>query len=249
MSEQNQKPQMQLIRSDEHFNQNHGWLNTYHHFSFAEYHNPDKMNFGPMRVFNDDTVQPGEGFGFHPHQNMEIVSYVVDGMLEHKDNVGNHGIISSGGIQQMTAGTGVVHSEFNSSKTNDLHFLQMWFLPKKNGLKPSWQDHQFTKEDRHNKFLQIVDSVDSQNPNVLKINQDSKLFISSLSPNTKLDYTLKNLRQAYVFIIDGHVNVNEMELKKRDAIMVLSEGNLSFNAKEETEIILVDLPKEFVSAN
>jgi len=127
----------QIIQENKHFKQDHGWLNTYHHFSFGEYYNPEKVQYGPLRVFNDDIIQPGTGFDFHPHKNMEIVTYVIDGELEHKDNFGNHGIIKSGGIQQMSAGTGVVHSEFNHSKEKPLRLLQLWFLTKKKNLSPS----------------------------------------------------------------------------------------------------------------
>lgn len=236
---------LQVIQEKEHFRKDHGWLDTYHHFSFAEYFNPEKVNYGPLRVFNDDIVQPGSGFGFHPHKDMEIVTYVIDGELEHKDNFGNHGIISAGGVQRMSAGTGVIHSEYNHSKEKPLRLLQLWFLTKKKDLKPSWEERQFAKQDRLNRLLPVVSGDDSDDKVPLKIHQDSKIYISSLTQDTKLDYELKSGRQTYTFVISGRVDLNGRELKDRDAAMIDNANKLSFKAAEPTELILIDLPVEF----
>ncbi|MEX0863177.1 pirin family protein [Nitrosopumilus sp.] len=235
----------QIIQKNEHFNQDHGWLNTYYHFSFAEYHNPNKMNYGPLRVFNDDIVQPGKGFGFHPHENMEIVTYVIDGNLEHKDNHGNHGIISSGGVQRMSAGTGVVHSEFNSSDKNPLRLLQLWFLAKKKNLSPSWEERQYTQEDRQNKLLQVITGDVMDDNSAMKIHQDVKIYVSSLTENTTLSHKLEDDRKSYLFIISGDLDLDGNSLKTRDAVMIEDEKTISFTAKKDTELILLDLPTEF----
>ena len=234
-----------IIQENKHFKQDHGWLNTYHHFSFGEYYNPEKVQYGPLRVFNDDIVQPGTGFDFHPHKNMEIVTYVIDGELEHKDNFGNQGIIKSGGIQQMSAGTGVVNSEFNHSKEKPLRLLQLWFLTKKKNLSPSWQDKQYTKEDRLNKLLQVISNDTSNNDSTLQIHQDVKIYISSMTKDTKLEHRLGD-RIAYLFVIKGEIDLNGNALKTRDAVMI-DDDSISFTAKKNTELILLDLPTEFQS--
>lgn len=234
----------QIIQKNEHFNQDHGWLNTYHHFSFGEYHNPDKMSYGPLRVFNDDIVQPGKGFDFHPHKDMEIVTYVIEGELEHKDNFGNRGVIRAGGVQRMSAGTGVVHSEFNHSDKNPLRLLQLWFLTKKKGLSPSWQEQQYTKEDRLNKLLQIISSDAVDNTSV-QIHQDAIIYVSSMTETTNLLHKLKNNRKSYLFVISGELEFDGKILKTRDAAMIENENKISFTAKKNTELILLDLPNEF----
>ena len=237
----------QLIKEKEHFRKDHGWLNTYHHFSFAEYSNPDKMNYGPLRVFNDDIVEPAKGFDFHPHKDMEIVTYVIDGTLEHKDNFGNHGIISAGGVQRMSAGSGVIHSEFNHSPEKSLRLLQMWYLTNKNGLKPSWEDHQYSKEDRLNKLLPIITGESSNEDDIPKIHQDVKIFVSSLTPNTTLEYKLEQTRQAYAFVINGELTINGKKLETRDASMINDEKELAITAEKPSELILIDIPIEFVT--
>jgi len=236
----------QLIKANEHFRKDHGWLNTSHHFSFGEYRNPDKMNYGHLRVFNDDIVQPAQGFDFHPHEDMEIVTYVIDGTLEHKDNFGNHGIISAGGVQRMSAGSGVIHSEFNHSSEKSLRLLQMWFLTNENGLKPSWEDRQYTKKDRLNKLFPIITSEKSKENGIPKVHQDVEIFVSSLTPNNRLDYKLKPTRQAYVFVINGELTINRKKLETRDASMINDEKEITVKAEKPSELILIDVPIEFV---
>ena len=235
----------QIIQEKEHFQKSLGWLDTYHHFSFAEYHNPDKMNYGPLRVFNDDIVQPGTGFDFHPHKDMEIVTYVIDGELEHKDNFGNHGVIKAGGVQRMSAGKGVMHSEFNHSKKNPLRLLQMWFLTKEKGLSPSWQDKQYTKQDRQDKLLQVISSDTSNNETPLQIHQDVRMFVSSMTRGKKLEYKFQDNRIGYLFVVTGDLDLDGNVLKTRDAVMIEKQETVSFTANPQTELILLDLPVEF----
>ena len=237
---------MQVIKANEHYKGQYDWLTTYHHFSFGEYYNPKKMGFGPLRVFNDDIVQPGTGFDFHPHNNMEIVTYLINGELEHKDNYGNHGIIKPGEVQRMSAGTGITHAEYNHSKEKPLRLLQLWVLANKKNLKPSWEQHKFTKEQQLNKLLPVVVPENSGNDDALKIHQDAVFYLSTLTPQNTIQHTIKNGRMAYIFIINGEANINEKLLQTRDAVMAENEKMVSITAEKQTELILVDLPQKFV---
>jgi len=236
----------QVIKANEHFKGQYDWLTTYHHFSFGDYYNPEKMNFGPLRVFNDDEVQPGTGFDFHPHNNMEIVTYLIDGELEHKDNFGNHGIIKPGEIQRMSAGTGIVHAEYNHSKEKPLRLLQMWVLANKKNLKPSWEQHKFTKEQQQNKLLPIIVPENSESIDALKIHQDASFYLSTLMPQNTVQHTIKDGRMAYIFVIDGKTRINDKILQTRDAMMIQNEKSVIITAEKQTELILVDLPEKFV---
>lgn len=236
---------LQIIKANEHYKGQHDWLTTYHHFSFGEYYNPNKMNFGPLRVFNDDEVKPGTGFDFHPHNNMEIVTYLIDGELEHRDNFGNHGIIKPGEIQRMSAGTGIVHSEYNHSKEKPLRLLQMWVLANKKNLKPTWEQHKFTKEQQLNKLLPVIVPENSETNDALKIHQDTSFYLSTITPQKNIKHTIKEDRMAYIFVIDGEVKINNKTLQTRDAVMVDNEKTIDIMAEKQTELILVDVPKEF----
>lgn len=237
---------IKIIKSDEHYKAQMDWLTTYHHFSFGEYHNPEKTSFGPLRVFNDDVIEPATGFGFHAHQNMEIITYLIDGELEHKDNFGNHGIIHPGEVQRMSAGTGIMHSEYNHSKEKPLRLLQMWIFANKKNLKPSWEQRKFTKEEQKNKLLPIVIPEDSENKNALHIHQDAAFYLSTLTPGNQVQHELQDGRQAYVFVIDGKAKINENLVQTRDAVIVENEKTISITAETPTEIILVDLPQKYV---
>ena len=179
------KMSTRIIRANEHYENKTDWLTTYHHFSFADYQNPDKMNFGPLRVFNDDEIQPGTGFDFHHHRDMEIITYVIDGELEHKDNQGNQGVIYPGEVQRMTAGSGIMHAESNHSKEKPLRLLQMWVFANKKKLAPSWEQKKFTKKDRTNKLVPVVVSENSSDPNALHIHQDAAFYLATLTPKVK----------------------------------------------------------------
>ena len=237
---------LQVIKSDEHYKGQYDWLTTYHHFSFGEYYNPEKMSFGPLRVFNDDTVQPGTGFDFHPHNNMEIVTYLIDGELEHRDNFGNHGIIRPGEIQRMSAGTGIMHAEYNHSKEKPLRLLQMWVLANKKNLKPSWEQQKFTKEQQLNKLLPVIVPENSGNSTALKIHQDTSFYLSTILPGNTIQHAISAERMAYVFVIEGEAKINGKTLQTRDAAMIQNES-VSITAQKKTELILADLPQKFLA--
>lgn len=237
---------IRVTKEQEHYKGEHDWLTTYHHFSFAEYYDPNKVSFGPLRVFNDDIIQPGTGFDFHKHQDMEIVTYVIDGELEHKDNLGNHGIIQPGEIQRMSAGTGVIHSEFNHSIEKPLRLLQMWIFCDTRGLSPSWEQKKFTKNDRKNKLLAVIAPKHSNQKESLAISQDVTFYVSSLEKDAVLDYTLQKDRIAYLFVIDGKISLNEKILYTRDAVEIEDEKSLGIRAQRDTELILIDMPVRYM---
>ena len=236
---------IKIISSNEHHKFEYDWLTTYHHFSFGEYQNPEKINFGPLRVFNDDTIQPGKGFDFHFHRDMEIVTYVLEGTLQHKDNLGNEGIIEAGEIQRMTAGTGVKHSEFNNSSEKPVKLLQMWIFPNKKNLKPSWEQIKFSKADRANKLLQVIAAENTPLNSIPTIHQDVSFFVSRLEEEKDVKHELNN-RQAYSFIINGKIQLNGKIMETKDAAMIQNEKTLSFLAEKSSELILIDLPTKFV---
>jgi hypothetical protein len=176
---------------------------------------------------------------------MEIITYVIQGQLEHKDNQGNHGIIKKGEIQTMTAGSGIMHSEYNPSQTESLRLLQIWIFSDKKGLKPSWNQRKFTNDERRNILLPIVTGISSNIKNTLRISQDVKMYISSLEKEKQLDYKLQETRKSYMFVIDGAVKVNDLPLGTRDSAMIENE-NISISAQKPSEIILLDLPEKFL---
>ena len=237
---------IKIIRSDEHYRNQADWLDTTHHFSFGEYFNPDKMNFGPLRVFNDDTIQPGTGFDLHQHHDMEIITYVIDGELEHKDNQGNHGIIQPGEVQRMSAGSGIMHAEFNHSKEKPLRLLQMWIFPNKKGLPPSWEQKKFSREERLDKLLLVVAPDDTMVEKALHIHQDTAFYISSLTPSHTIEYKQNPGRKSYLFVIDGEVQLNQDMMKSRDAARIENENQISITSTKPTELILIDLAEKYV---
>jgi quercetin 2,3-dioxygenase len=234
----------ELIKANEHYKNEIDWLTTYHHFSFGEYYNPEKHDYGPLRVFNDDLIKPGTGFEFHQHKDMEIVTYVIDGALRHRDNLGNDGIISAGEMQRMTAGTGVVHSEHNASKTNPLRLLQMWVFPDRKGLHPSWQQKKYSLEDRKNKLLQVIGPMNNSGSE-LSIHQNALFYLSSLDSGKKIEYSLDSGRKAYLFVIDGKISMNDKIMETQDAAKIENTNTVSIEAKKTTELILIDLPEKY----
>ena len=236
---------IKIIKSSEHYRNKADWLDTTHHFSFGEYFDPEKMNFGPLRVFNDDTIKPGTGFDFHQHHDMEIITYVIEGELEHKDNQGNHGVIYPGEVQRMTAGSGIMHSEYNHSTKNPLRLLQMWIFANKKGLSPSWEQEKFPKEDRLNKLLPVVIPENSKNGKALHIHQDAFFHVSSLTAGSEINHKLESHRKSYVFVIDGEIQLNHNMMYSRDAAMVEKENLPSIHAVKPTELILIDLPEKY----
>lgn len=217
----------------------HGWLKSKFHFSFAEYYNPNNIQFGALRVINDDLVQPGTGFDTHPHRDMEIISYVVKGKLTHKDSMGNEETLSRGHVQYMSAGTGVFHSEFNLGDET-LRFLQIWILPDRAGHKPNYGDVRFNWEDRKNKWLHMVSSTTGDAP--VKIHQDANIYSLELDEEKSIDFPVNEGRQAYLVQIEGSASVNDVELNERDGLEIVEE-NITIQAKENAHILLIELKK------
>ncbi|MDE1826988.1 MAG: pirin family protein [Thaumarchaeota archaeon] len=240
---------IQTIKANEHHKSEMDWLSTCYHFSFADYFDPKKMNYGPLRVFNDDIIQPGQGFDLHPHRDMEIVTYVIDGELEHKDNRGNKGVIRPGEIQVMTAGSGIMHAERNRSIEKPLHLLQMWVIPDKKELAPSWQQKAYSKEQRLDKLLQVVSPVDSSSNGALTMHQNASFYVSSLTPGAEISHKMQPGRKAYVFVIDGKVRINGITLQERDAAKIEDEHKLAIKSEKQTELILIELPEKYAVKN
>ncbi len=241
---------IKIIRSNEHYHNEEDWLSTNWHFSFDHYHDPQNMNFGPLRVFNDDTIQPAKGFGFHPHRDMEIVTYVIDGELEHRDNQGNHGVIQPGEVQRMTAGSGIIHSEYNHSKEKPLRLVQLWIFANKRGLQPSWEQRKFSKEERNGRLLPVIVPENATNGQALHIHQDASIFVSSLSRGGQVEHRLPAGRKAYLFVIDGQVQLNGGSvLKTGDVARVEKESQLSIRAQGPSELMLLDLPEKYAINN
>ncbi len=231
---------MQIIRSDERHHQNMGWLDTFWHFSFDTYHDPANMHWGPLRVFNDDVIQPGQGFGMHPHRDMEIMTYVIDGALQHRDNQGNQGVIGAGEVQVMSAGTGIMHSEFNHSKSNPVHLLQFWILPRTRGRKPWWGQRQFTAADRAGKLLPVVSAGGVAG--TLPIDQDAVVYLSSLRAGEQVSHRTEPKRKGYLFVIGGGLNLNGQTLATGDQARIDDEPELGIEAQKDSDLLFVDLP-------
>jgi redox-sensitive bicupin YhaK (pirin superfamily) len=231
---------MQIIKSNERHFQDAGWLQTYWHFSFSDYYDPDNMNFGELRVFNDDVVQPAGGFGMHPHRDMEIITYVLDGQLEHQDHLGNRGVVHPGEVQVMSAGKGIMHAEYNHSKEKSVHLMQIWIQPRNKGTKPRWEQKQFTPQQRAGKLLQVVS--DGKVDDTLAIDQDAGIYISSLKTGQQLKHRVGNNRRAYLFVIAGEATVNDQSLTTGDQARITDTDELAISATTDSELILLDLP-------
>jgi redox-sensitive bicupin YhaK (pirin superfamily) len=238
---------IQTIRSDERYHAETDWLNTHWHFSFDHYHDPANMNFGPLRVFNDDIVAPAGGFPFHGHREMEIITYMIEGALEHKDDMGNTGVIRPGEIQRMSAGTGVRHSEYNHSKNAPAHLLQLWIMPAVQRLKPSWEQKSFSPADRSGKLLPIAVPVGSKSNNAVQIHQDATTYTSLLAPGQSTTHKIAEGRRAYIFVIGGHLKLNGETFGPGDQARVTGERELQLSAASGSDataadFLLLDLP-------
>ena len=218
---------------------NFGWLNSRHTFSFGNYYDPEFMGFGPLRVINEDQVQPGRGFGTHGHQDMEIISYVLEGEMEHKDSMGTGSVIRPGDVQRMSAGTGVRHSEYNASASDPLHFLQIWILPERNGLEPSYEQKTFSDEDKCGQ-LRLVGSRDGRDGSVT-IHQDVDLYAAKLADADTVTYQLPAGRKAWVQVAYGDVQLNDQALSAGDGVAVEGPRSVALTAKNATEILLFDM--------
>lgn len=220
---------------------NHGWLDSYHTFSFAGYYDPTRINFGALRVLNDDRVAGGMGFGQHPHDNMEIISIPLRGSLEHGDNTGGHGIIKSGEVQIMSAGSGIAHSKKNASRIEEVNFLQVWVFPKEKNIQPRYDQKLFPASDRVNKFQTVV-SPEKGNGS-LWINQDAWFSLGKLSKGTTAEYVLHNKTNGvYAFLIEGDVSMNDHQLNKRDGLGVWETDKLTISADSDAEVLLIEVP-------
>jgi len=219
---------------------NHGWLESWHSFSFADYHDPDHMGFGPLRVINDDVVEPGRGFGTHPHRDMEIITYILDGALEHKDSMGNGSVIRPGDVQRMSAGRGVMHSEFNPSREDPVHLLQIWIEPSKHGVTPSYEEKHFTVADRTGR-LRLVASPDGAAGSVT-IHQDARVYAVLMDGVDTIEHPLGPGRRAYVHVARGRVSVNGSPLRGGDAVKVSAAASIRLEGAEAAEVLLFDLP-------
>jgi redox-sensitive bicupin YhaK (pirin superfamily) len=231
---------MQIIKAKDRFHMEGDWLSAYWLFSFDRYYDPNNTLFGPLRVFNHDTVKGGGGFPTHPHREMEIVTYVLDGALRHKDSTGGEGLIRAGEVQRMTAGTGVAHSEFNASEKDTVKLLQMWVLPERAGLKPSYEQKQFSIEQRTGALLPIASGQDA--PGVVKVNQDVTFYVSRLRAEDRVAHELKPGRRAFVYVIDGAITLNGQALSAGDQARVTDATILDLAGAQTSEIILIDLP-------
>jgi len=220
---------------------NHGWLNTSHTFSFAHFHDPERMHFGVLRVLNDDFVDGGRGFGTHPHDNMEIISIPLSGDLEHKDSMGNTTVIKQNDVQIMSAGTGIQHSEYNKNKDQKVNFLQIWVFPKARNITPRYGQITFKPEDRINKLQQIVSPV-KDDEGVL-INQDAWFHLGNLKSGFSTDYKIKQKGNGvYAFVIAGDVSINDQRLNKRDGFGIWDVDTLSVSADTDAELLLMEVP-------
>jgi len=221
---------------------NHGWLDSHHSFSFAHFYDPEKIHFGALRVLNDDIVTGGMGFGMHPHDNMEIISIPLSGDLEHKDSMGNTGVIRQNDVQLMSAGTGIQHSEYNKNKDKLVNFLQIWVFPKKKNIAPRYDQKTLKAEDRANK-LQVIVSPDGTSDDAVKINQDAWFNLGTLSKGTDVKYQLHDKTHGvYLFVIEGDVTVNGQKLNKRDGLGVSEADTVSIEADSNSEVLLMEVP-------
>ncbi len=227
-----------IRRANERGHAEHGWLDTYHTFSFADYYDPNWMGFRALRVINDDLVMPAMGFGTHPHRDMEIITYVLSGALQHKDSMGNGRVIRPGEVQYMAAGTGIQHSEFNPSKDEAVHFLQVWIVPERKGLKPRYGEKSLVAapKDRFNLVVSKTGRDES-----LAINQDAELYVARLEAGNEASHALKPDRHAWVHVAEGEVKLNGDTLKAGDGVALSGEAGVQLRAAKPSQVLLFDL--------
>ena len=218
----------------------HGWLDTYHSFSFADYYDPKFNGFRDLRVLNEDRIAPSKGFGLHPHRDMEILTYVLEGSLEHRDSLGNGGVLTAGEVQHMSAGRGIRHSEFNQSPTEPLHLLQIWLVPNKNGVDPRYAQKRYPVWEEPDR-LHLAASPDGRDGS-LAMHSDARLYIARLTPNTSLEYPFNHEGFGWLQVTRGSIRANEFALEEGDALAISLEERITLTATEEAEILLFDLP-------
>lgn len=229
-----------LRRSAERGYADHGWLRSFHSFSFADYYDPRHMGFGPLRVINEDRIAPGTGFGTHGHRDMEIVSYVLAGELAHQDSLGNGSVIRPGDVQRMSAGTGVRHSEFNHAQDRETHFLQIWIVPAVTGIAPSYEERHFAEADKRGR-LRLVAAPDGAD-GAVTIHQDARLYVGLFDGDESAELALARERRAYVHLARGAITVNGNTLAAGDAAMISAEPGVVLCAGKAAEVLVFDLP-------
>ena len=229
-----------MRKADDRGHANHGWLDSYHTFSFGGYYDPEHMGVSNLRVINDDTVAPGGGFAEHGHTDMEIISYVLDGALEHKDSMGNGSVIRPGDVQRMSAGTGITHSEYNHSSAEPVHFLQIWLQPNALAVEPSYDQEHFPLDDRRGRWVLLV-SPDGRDGSIAT-HQDALMFGGLLAPGVTLDYRFDADRQGYLHLARGQLQVGNITLKQGDGLRVQKQERLGLKGIDDAEVLLFDLP-------
>jgi redox-sensitive bicupin YhaK (pirin superfamily) len=230
---------MNIIRSDTRGQADHGWLQARHSFSFADYHDPERMGFGSLRVINEDRIAAAQGFGTHPHKDMEIVTYIIDGALEHKDSMGNGSVIRAGDVQRMTAGTGVFHSEFNPSDDDAVHLLQIWILPGKPSLQPGYEERHFSRAEKLNQWC-LLGSQDGSD-GALTIHQDISLYSAVIESGNELEHEFLGGRQGYLQVVSGALTYDGETLSAGDGATLQNLDKLKVTAIEEAEVLLFDM--------
>jgi redox-sensitive bicupin YhaK (pirin superfamily) len=230
-----------IHRSSERGHADHGWLNAHHSFSFANWYDPAKIHFGMLRVLNDDIVAPGQGFGMHPHNDMEIITIILKGALQHKDNMGNGSIIRPGDVQVMSAGTGVLHSEFNPSSTDEVNLFQLWIFPKEKGIKPRYDQKSFDPALRKNKVQTVASGLASEGG--LYIHQDAAISLAGIDQDSSVEYEMKKKGNGvYIMVIEGRVEIQGELLSKRDATGIQGMEKVRILGKSPAEILLIEVP-------
>jgi redox-sensitive bicupin YhaK (pirin superfamily) len=231
---------LEIRKSDDRGLADHGWLKSFHTFSFGHYHDPQHVGFGPLLVINEDRVQAGRGFGTHGHRDMEIISYVLDGELAHQDSMGNGSVLRYGDVQRMSAGTGVQHSEYNHSRSDQVHFLQIWIQPNVNGIAPGYEEKHFDAESKKGQ-LRLIASPDGREGSVL-IHQDASIYASILNGDDQVRHELAPGRTAYAHVVRGRAVVNGKPLASGDALKITGESLVTLGNAEAAEVLLFDLP-------
>jgi len=229
----------QVVHSDSRGAADHGWLKAKHTFSFGDYRNPEMMGFGPLRVINEDRIEPGQGFGAHPHKDMEIVTYIIQGALAHNDSLGNGSVIEAGDVQRMTAGTGVFHSEFNHSEEDSVHLLQIWILPRESSLQPGYEQQHFSREDKLNQW-RLVASSDGRDSSVT-VHQAVALYASVLDSGHELLHEFSAGHSGYLQVVGGSVVANDEKLAAGDGVAIHELQSLKVQATSDAEMILFDM--------
>lgn len=229
----------QVRKASDRGHADHGWLDTYHTFSFSTYQDPKHTRFRALRVMNEDFVAPGQGFGTHPHHDMEIVTYVLEGALEHKDSMGNGEVLHPGEFQRMSAGTGITHSEFNPSKTEPVHLYQIWLFPERKDITPSYEQKRFPESERQNR-LRLVASPNAEDGS-LTIHQDARIYLLSLDAGKAVSHPLTEGRHAWLQVLRGTVSLNDVSLSTGDGAAVSEETSLSIQSQDDAEVMLFDL--------